>query len=62
MPERLLTRCRDIPGLRSIDVYLEHGGYEAVRKALTAHTPEELVEMVKAIRLYWSSLNISPET
>jgi len=23
---------------------------------------EELVEMVKAIRLYWSSLNISPET
>src|SRR5262245_18428938 len=51
MPERLLTRCRDIPGLRAIDVYLQHGGYEAVRKALTAHQPEELVEMVKASNL-----------
>ena len=48
MPERLLTRCRDIPELRSIDVYLQHGGYEAARKALTTHQPEELVEMVKA--------------
>ena len=51
MPERLLTRCRDIPGLRSIDVYLQHGGYDAVRKALTTHQPEELVEMVKASNL-----------
>jgi NADH-quinone oxidoreductase subunit F len=51
MPERLLTRCRDIPGLRSIDVYLQHGGYDAVRKALTTHRPEELVEMVKASNL-----------
>src|SRR5262249_33137870 len=51
MPERLLSRCRDIPGLRSIDVYLQHGGYEAVRKALTTHQPDELVEMVKASNL-----------
>jgi len=51
MPERLLTRCRDIPGLRSIGVYLQHGGYDAVRKALTSHTPDELVEMVKASNL-----------
>jgi len=51
MPERLLTRCRDIPGLRSIDVYLQHGGYEAVRKALTAYKPDQLVEMVKASNL-----------
>src|SRR4029453_11997116 len=51
MPERLLTRCWEIPGLRTIDVYLQHGGYEAVRKALTSHTPEELVEMVKASNL-----------
>src|SRR5262249_33358055 len=51
MPERLLTRCRDIPGLRSLDTYRQHGGYEAVRKALTQHQPEELVEMVKASNL-----------
>jgi len=29
MPEHLLLRCRDIPELRRIDVYLEHGGYAA---------------------------------
>ena len=51
MTERLLTRCRDVPGLRSIDVYLQHGGYEATRKALTGHKPEELTEMVKASNL-----------
>ena len=51
MPERLLMRCRDIPGLRSLDTYRQHGGYEAVRKALTEHKPEELVEMVKASNL-----------
>ena len=51
MAERLLLRCRDIPGLRQLDVYAQHGGYEAVRKALTGHTPEELVEMVKASNL-----------
>src|SRR5262249_30475436 len=51
MPERILLRCRDIPGLRSLAVYLQHGGYEAARKALTQHTPEQLVEMVKASNL-----------
>jgi len=51
MPERLLTRCRDIPGLRSLDTYRQHGGYAAVRKALKEHKPEELVEMVKASNL-----------
>src|SRR5262249_9755499 len=51
MPERLLTRCRDIPGLRAIDVYLQHGGYEAVRKALTGHKPQELGGKVKASKL-----------
>src|SRR5439155_4326814 len=49
--ERLLLRCRDIPGLRRLDVYLANGGYEATRKALTGHQPNELVEMVKASNL-----------
>jgi NADH-quinone oxidoreductase subunit F len=51
MPERLLLRCRDIPDLRRLDVYVAHGGYEATRKALGGHKPEELVEMVKASNL-----------
>jgi NADH-quinone oxidoreductase subunit F len=52
MGELLLLRHRTIPGgLRSIDAYLQHGGYEATRKALTGHTPEQLVEMVKASNL-----------
>ena len=51
MPELLLLRHREIPDLRRLDVYLAHGGYGATRKALTEHTPELLVEMVKASNL-----------
>ncbi|HEV7732593.1 MAG TPA: NADH-quinone oxidoreductase subunit NuoF [Candidatus Binatia bacterium] len=51
MAERLLLRCRDIPGLRQIDTYLQHGGYEACRKAIASHTPEHLIDMVKASNL-----------
>ena len=51
MPERLLLRCRDVPDLRRLSVYVAHGGYESARKALTQHTPEQLVEMVKASNL-----------
>ena len=51
MPEHLLLRCREIPDLARLDVYLAHGGYAATRKALTEHTPEQLVEMVKASNL-----------
>ncbi len=51
MPEHLLLRHRDIPGLRRLDVYRAHGGYAAARKALTEHTPEQLVEIVKASNL-----------
>src|SRR5213592_4427157 len=51
VPEHLLLRCRDNPDLRQLDVYLQHGGYAATRKALTTCTPEQLVEMVKASNL-----------
>ena len=51
MSERILLRCRDVPGLRRLSVYLEHGGYQAARKALTQHSPEELVDLVKASNL-----------
>ena len=51
MPEHLLLRSRDIPELRRIDVYLEHGGYAATRKALGELKPEQITEMVKASNL-----------
>jgi NADH-quinone oxidoreductase subunit F len=51
MAERILLRCRDIPRLRELTVYREHGGYEAVRRAFTEFQPAELVELVKASHL-----------
>ena len=51
MSELLLLRCREIPGLRQLDVYRKHGGYEATRKAFASFTPEQLVELVKASNL-----------
>ncbi len=50
MNEKVLTRYFDIPHLYNIDVYLEKGGYEAVRKALKLK-PEEIIEEVKKANL-----------
>ncbi len=35
LTEHVLLRHRDLPGLDRLDVYLEHGGYAALRKAVT---------------------------
>jgi NADH-quinone oxidoreductase subunit F len=51
MSERLLLRCRDVPGLRRLEVYRANGGYEATRKALTSMAPEALIETVKVSNL-----------
>jgi NADH-quinone oxidoreductase subunit F len=51
MPERILLRCRDVPDLRKLSVYVANGGYTAAKKALTEHTPEQLIEMVKVSNL-----------
>lgn len=48
MPENILLRHRDIPGLHHFDIYLQNGGFEAYRHALTAMTPEQVTEVVKA--------------
>ncbi len=48
MAERLLLRHRDIPGLEDLDVYLEQGGFEALRKAVTGMTPQQVIDEVKA--------------
>ncbi|MBN2547706.1 MAG: NADH-quinone oxidoreductase subunit NuoF [Anaerolineales bacterium] len=44
----LLLRHRDIPDLDSLDVYRQHGGFEALRKAIQSMQPGEVTEVVKA--------------
>jgi NADH-quinone oxidoreductase subunit F len=44
---RFVTHNLDVPGIDTIAVYREHGGYTALAKALRDFQPEELVEEVK---------------
>jgi NADH-quinone oxidoreductase subunit F len=44
--EPILTRNIGLANSETIRVYLEHGGYSALRKALT-QTPEQLIEQVR---------------
>jgi NADH-quinone oxidoreductase subunit F len=46
--EPIITKYVREPNAFTLDFYLRHGGYEAMRKALTSHTPDQIVEMVKA--------------
>lgn len=45
--ERVLLKNIDVPHSDNIDIYIAHGGYQAVRKALTSFKPEQLVDMIK---------------
>ena len=47
MFEPVLTQNINLLDSEKIGCYLENGGYEATRLALTKYSPEELVEMVK---------------
>lgn len=47
MFEPVLTENIHRPDSEKISTYLAHGGYEATRQALTRHTPDELIDMVK---------------
>ena len=44
----VLLRHREIPGLDQLSVYLEHGGFQAFRKAVTQMQPQEVTDVVKA--------------
>jgi len=46
--QRILLRDQDIPDIGRLDVYGKHGGYMALRRALTAMKPEEVIDVVKA--------------
>lgn len=44
----ILLRHREIPGLDMLDVYQQNGGFGALRKALTAMQPDDVLNEVKA--------------
>ena len=44
----IITKYVREPNSFTLDFYLQHGGYESLKKALSAHTPDQIVEMVKA--------------
>ncbi|MFN4952122.1 MAG: NADH-quinone oxidoreductase subunit NuoF [Flavobacteriales bacterium] len=44
---RLLLEHVDVPGIEGIDVYVKHGGYSSLEKALKKMSPDEVVEEVK---------------
>jgi NADH-quinone oxidoreductase subunit F len=47
---RIVTKDIDVPGIDTLDVYRQHGGYEALRKAL-AMEPTAIIEEVKTSQL-----------
>src|SRR6185503_8401700 len=44
----ILLRHRDIENIHDIEVYLAHGGYDGLKKAMKEMTPEEVMNEVKA--------------
>lgn len=48
MADHILLRHRDIPDLDKLDVYLEHGGFEAFKQIVTSKTPQEVIDVVRA--------------
>ncbi|MFQ5946675.1 MAG: NADH-quinone oxidoreductase subunit NuoF [Anaerolineae bacterium] len=47
-PGRVLLRDLDVPAIGNLETYREHGGYSALVKAVEEHTPEEIIDLVKA--------------
>src|SRR6266702_3144145 len=47
MPELIVTKDIDAPGLDTLEGYRQHGGYEALAKALKEYQPDDIVEMAK---------------
>ncbi|MGE3512004.1 MAG: NADH-quinone oxidoreductase subunit NuoF [Vicinamibacterales bacterium] len=46
--EPIITKYVREPNSFTLDFYIQHGGYAALRKALAEHTPDQIVDMVKA--------------
>jgi NADH-quinone oxidoreductase subunit F len=48
MSEHILLRHREIPGLNTLEVYRQNGGFEALRKVVTTMQPDQVTDVVKA--------------
>ena len=48
MTQYILLRHRDIPRLNQLEVYLQHGGFEAFKNAVTTKTPQQVIDQIKA--------------
>lgn len=48
MSEYILLRHRDIPDIHKLEVYRQHGGFEAFEKAVSSMEPKQVTEEVKA--------------
>lgn len=48
MTENILLRHREISDLHQLDVYIKHGGYETFKKVVSAMTPQQVIDEVKA--------------
>ncbi len=44
----LLLRHREIPEISRLEIYRQHGGFEAFQKAVTMMAPDQVIEVVKA--------------
>jgi NADH-quinone oxidoreductase subunit F len=51
MSELILTKYRGVPGIEHLDVYEQHEGYAALRKALKEMQPKEVTDMVTKANL-----------
>lgn len=47
MPELIVTKDIDAPGMDTLEGYRQHGGYQSLAKALKEYQPDELLDMVK---------------
>ncbi len=48
MSKYLLLRHREIPEIHKLEVYRQHGGFQAFHEAVTSMQPDEVTEVVKA--------------
>jgi len=47
MTEYILLRHRDVPDIDQLDVYLEDGGFEALKSIIKHKTPQEVIDTVR---------------
>ncbi len=47
LTEHVIMRELDVPDIANFQVYLKHGGYEALRKVVKEHSPGDIVTMVR---------------